>query len=195
MKSYVQEIVDISNYLYEKKLVSGLAGNVSCRFENENTELIAISPTSKSLENLNPEDVVLIDMEGNIISDGKPSSEVKMHLKIYQARNDVNAIVHTHSPFATGFAFSTKRIKRLEGFGKVVTPFLEDIEYETPGSIELAIKAAEGIGNEDVLILKNHGVLTVGKNLKEASSLAGFVEDIAKTQFISHMLNLSENIK
>ena len=117
-----------------------------------------------------------------------------MHLEIYKKRNDVNGIVHTHSPYATGFAFSNKRIKRLEGFGEIKDPFLPDIEYEKPGSNELALSASENIGNSDVLILKKHGVICVSENLKEAESLAVFIEESAKTQFITYMLNSAEDI-
>ena len=101
--------------------------------------------------------------------------------------------LHTHSPYATGFAFSDKRLKRLEGFGPIKTPFLESIEYEKPGSDELAKSASEGLGNEAVLILKNHGVICVSDSLKEAMLLAVFVEETAKTQFITLMLNSVED--
>ena len=90
----------------------------------------------------------------------------------------------------TGFAFSNKKIKRLEGFGKINNPYLAEIEYEKPGTKKLAIKAANGIKNEDVLILKNHGVISTGESLEEAFSLADFVEEISKTQFITNTLNL-----
>lgn len=190
----VKEIVKISHDLYKRQLVSGKAGNISVRSKLENKDIIAISPTLKSLKDLKEEEIVLVDLEGNVLTKGKPSSEVNLHLEIYKARNDVNAIVHTHSPYATGFAFSSKKIKRLEGFGKITTPFLEEIDYLPPGSIELAKNAAKAIGNEDVLILKHHGVLCVADQLKKAANLAEFVEDIAKTQFITHTLNLSEEI-
>ena len=79
---------------------------------NEDGDVIAITPTLKSLYELNEEDIVLVDLEGNLLTKGKPSSEVDLHLEIYKKRSDVNGIVHTHSPYATGFAFSSKRIKR-----------------------------------------------------------------------------------
>ena len=193
MKKNIAEIINISNEIYDKGLVSGKSGNISARFKGENGDIIAITPTLKSLYNLNEEDIVLVDFEGNVLTKGAPSSEVNMHLEIYKRRPDVNGIVHTHSPYATGFAHSSKRIKRHEGFGKIRSPFLAFIEYEKPGSDELAKNAGEGLGNEDVLILKNHGVVCVGENLKEAESLAVFVEETAKTQFITLMLNSVED--
>ena len=194
MKKNINEIINVSNEIYNKGLVSGKAGNISARFKTENGDVIGITPTLKSLSDLNEEDIVLVDFNGNILTKGKPSSEVNMHLEIYKKRSDVNGIVHTHSPYATGFAFSSKRLKRLEGFGEIKNPYLPFIDYEKPGTDELAKSASEGIGSEDVLILKNHGVICVGENLKEAKLLAIFVEETAKTQFITHMLNSVEEI-
>lgn len=190
MKKNVKEIINVGKNIYNKGLVSGKSGNISARFG----DIIAITPTLKSLATLSEEDIVLVDMDANPLTRGNPSSEVNMHLEIYKKRSDVNAIVHTHSPYATGFAFSNKRIKRLEGFGEIKNPFLPYIEYEKPGSGELARKAGEGIGFDDVLVLKNHGVICVAENLKEAESLAVFVEESAKTQFVTYMLNSVEDI-
>lgn len=190
----VKEIIEIAHDLYNRQLVSGKAGNISVRVKIEDNDIIAISPTLKSLKDLKEEEIVLVNLDGEVLTKGKPSSEINLHLEIYKARNDVNAIVHTHSPYATGFAFSSKKIKRLEGFGKITTPFLEEINYLPPGSVELAENAAKAIGDEDVLILKHHGVLCVADELKEAANLAEFIEDSAKTQFITHTLSLTEDI-
>lgn len=189
MKKNIYEIIAVGNEIYDKGLVSGKSGNISARFG----DVVAITPTLKSLSNLNEEDIVLVDMDGNVLTRGKPSSEVNMHLNIYKKRSDVTAIVHTHSPYATGFAFSNKRLKRLEGFGEIKNPYLSYIEYEKPGTDELAKSASEGIGDEDVLILKNHGVICVSDSLKEAMLLAVFVEETAKTQFVTYMLNSAED--
>ncbi|WP_458455057.1 class II aldolase/adducin family protein [Methanobrevibacter sp.] len=189
MKKNINEIIRISKEIYDKGLVSGKAGNISARFGN----VVAITPTLKSLSNLCEEDIVLVDMDGNVLTNGKPSSEVNMHLGIYKKRSDVRAIVHTHSPYATGFAFSNKRLKRLEGFGAIKTQYLAEIEYEKPGTDELAKSASEGIDDEDVLVLKNHGVICVSDDLTEAMLLAVFVEETAKTQFITQMLNSVED--
>ena len=193
MKKNIAEIIGISNEIYDKGLVSGKSGNISARFKGENGDIIAITPTLKSLSNLHEEDIVLVDITGNVLTRGVPSSEVNMHIEIYKKRPDVNGIVHTHSPYATGFAHSTKRIRRLEGFGAIKSEYMAEIEYEKPGSDELAKNASEGLGNEDVLILKKHGVVCVADSLKEAELLAIFVEESAKTQFITYMLNSAED--
>ncbi|MDR2967458.1 MAG: class II aldolase/adducin family protein [Methanobacteriaceae archaeon] len=192
MDDSVKSIVDVSKYLFERKLVSGKAGNVSSRFKNNEIDIVAITPTMTSLKNVKEKDIVLVDLDGNVLTKGKPSSEIDLHLSIYKEKKDVNGIVHTHSPFATGFAFSNKNIKRLEGFGPIKKSYLDYVDYEAPGSKKLAEKAVKAL-SEDVLILKKHGVLVTGSNIEEACFLAEFIEDIAKTQFISHMLNLSDS--
>ena len=186
----VSKLIEVCNNLYDKQLVSGKSGNVSIRLG----DYIAITPTLKSINGRDEEDIVLVDFNSNTLSNGKPSSEVGMHLEIYKKRSDVNAIIHTHAPYTTGFAFSDKKIKRLEGFGQIKKPYIASIEYEKPGTEELALSASAGIKEEDVLILKNHGVICVGENLKECESLAVFIEESAKTQFVSLMLNSVKDI-
>ena len=194
MKKNVQEIINVGNSIFNKNLVSGKSGNISKRIKSSIGDIVAITPTLKSLESLKQEDIVLVDLDGNLLTNGNPSSELFMHLEIYKKRDDVNGIVHTHSPYATGFSFSNKRIKRLEGFGEIKSPYLSYVEYEKPGSSELALKVRENIKDCDVLVLKNHGVICIGKNLKEAESLAVFVEESAKTQYVTYMLNSVEDI-
>lgn len=186
----VSKLIEVCNNLYDKQLVSGKSGNVSIRLG----DYIAITPTLKSINELDEEDIVLVDFNFNTLSNGKPSSEVGMHLEIYKKRPDVNAIIHTHAPYATGFAFSDKKIKRLEGFGQIKKPYIASIEYEKPGTENLALSASNAIKEEDILILKNHGVICVGENLKETESLAVFIEESAKTQFVSLMLNSVKDI-
>ncbi len=190
-KNLVQSVIDASHYVFDRKLVSGKAGNVSARFKDSEMDIVAITPTGKSLYDLSQNDVVLVDLNGNILSKGHPSSELFLHLNIYQARPDIKGIVHTHSPYATGFSFSDKKIKRLEGFGKIENPYLEEVPYYPPGSSQLAENTAKMLKNEDAVILKNHGVVAVSFDVDEAAALAEFVEEIAKTQFVSHLLKKS----
>ena len=182
----------MSAYVFERGLVSGKAGNVSARFKGESGDIVAITPTLKSLADLREEDIVLVNEKGELLTKGKPSSEVGMHLAIYREKPDVYGIAHTHSPYATGFAFSAKKIKRLEGFGAIKSEYLKDIEYFKPGSKELAEAASEALKTEDAIILKNHGVIATGETVKEAAALVEFVEEIAKTQFVTHVLNSIE---
>lgn len=187
----IKKIVDISHYIYKKNLSPGKSGNISCRFK-DNGQKVAITRSSIAKKDVQEEDIIIIDMDGNVLKgDKKPSSETFLHLKIYRERNDINGIVHVHSPYATGFSFSDKPLKRLEGFGEIKSPYIPSVKYSKPGSEDLANDTAKMMKNEDVVLLKNHGVVASGINLDEAALLAEFIEDIAKTQFVAYTLNKS----
>ncbi len=193
MENVKKLIVDYSKKVYDKELTPGKSGNISIKFtDKDGNDLIAISPTLLSLGILKEKDIAIVDLDGNAIENNKPSSEVYMHCNIYKKRQDIKAIVHTHSPYATGFAHSHKKIKRYEGFGPINIPYLPQIEYIKPGTIELAEAVGDAFSKSedmDVLVLKEHGIITTGLDLLEASDLAEFVEYSAKTQFIANMLN------
>ena len=189
MEESVKSVVEVSRYIFERGLVPGKAGNVSARIRDDDGFVIAITPTLVSLQDLNEDDIVLVKDNGEILSKGKPSSEVNMHLAIYREKPEVNGIVHAHSPYATGFAFSNKKLKRLEGFGAIKSEYVVEVPYEKPGSIELAEKAADALKDEDLVILKNHGIIAACETVEEASGLIEFAEGIAKTQFVTHMLD------
>ena len=182
-------MVEIANQIYQNGLTPGKSGNISTKIRCNGNYQVLISSTGVSLKNISLEDVIVIDDKGNQVEGhGKPSSEVNMHLEIYKKRREVSGIVHTHSPYATGFSFSGEKIPHLEGFGKIIKPYLNEINYATPGSKELAKIASNGLEKEDILILKNHGVLAIGTNIDEAVLLAEFIENSAKTSFIAHSL-------
>ena len=186
-KEAIKKIVDISHYIYKKNLSPGKSGNISCRFEDQK---VAITRSGIAKKDVEEEDVIIINIDGNVLNgDKKPSSETFLHLNIYKERDDINGIVHAHSPYATGFSFSDKPLKRLEGFGEIKNPYVPFVRYSKPGSDDLAHDTAEIMKNEDVVLLKNHGVVAAGINLDEAALLAEFIEDIAKTQFVAHILS------
>lgn len=187
----LEELVVASHLVYNNGLTPGKSGNLSCRFYEEEVSKVAITKSNISKGMIGIDDIIIVDIEGNILEgEGKPSSEIFLHLGIYKKRREINAVVHTHSPHATGFSMSGKELKRLEGFGPIINPYIPSVKYSRPGSRGLANDTAETMLNEDAVILKNHGVVTAGINLGEAVLLAEFIEDIAKTQYIAHVLNL-----
>ena len=101
-------MVEVSSYLYDKGLVPGKSGNISIRYKKDDLDRIAVTPSGSSLKSLAEKDIVIVDIDGNPIysEDNKPTSELFMHINIYKIRDGVDAVVHTHSPIATGFAFS-----------------------------------------------------------------------------------------
>jgi L-fuculose-phosphate aldolase len=181
-----EKLAATSQYLYDKGLTPGKSGNISLR----SNEIVAITPSGVSLRDISAEKVVLVDFDGNVlVGSGIPSSELFLHLGVYQAREDIEGIVHTHSSYATGFALSGEPIKRLEGFGKVRRPYLKMVNYAPPGTRKLAKLVSEGLKDEDVVLLKGHGVVTAGPSIDQASILAEFVEEIAKIQFVARILS------
>lgn len=190
LESARKNLVKISGHLYQQGLVPGKSGNISCKIGVKNDFKVLITPSGVSLRDVDEKKVIIVDQEGKQLSgQGKPSSELKMHLNIYKKRDDVQGVVHTHSPYATGFSFSKENISRMEGFGPVESPQIHVVEYAAPGTDELAEIASRALENDDVLILKDHGVLVVGKNLDDAALLAEFTESTAKTEFVARIIS------
>lgn len=186
MGENIKRLVKAAHYLYSTGLVSGSAGNISMRLSEDE---IAITPTGVPLSLVTEENVAIVGMDGRRLLGGEPSSELYLHLGIYKIREDMKGIVHTHSPYATAFAFSDKKLKGLEGFNGIKEDFIDEVAYHRPGSMELARECAKKIEEGKILILKNHGVICCGSNLQEAVQLAEFIEESAKIQFLAYILN------
>lgn len=184
-------MIEVSNYLYDKGLVPGKSGNISIRYKKDEFERIAVTPGGLSLKSLVENDILINDMDGNPIysADKKPTSELLMHLNIYKTRDDIGAVVHTHSPIATGFAFAGEKIERIEGFGPILDQYIPFVDYYQPGTVELAEAVSKGLKNQDIVVLKGHGVVATGKNLDEAALLAEFIEESAKIQFVKRVIS------
>jgi L-fuculose-phosphate aldolase len=192
-KEIIKEIIRVSHYIYNKNLAPGKSGNISARFEENGLQKVAITRSGVAKKNVAEEDVIIIDLDGNVLEGNqRPSSETLLHLEVYKNRDDINGIVHGHPPYSTGFSMSNKPLKWLEGFGEIKKAFIPSVKYSKPGSRELAENTAEVMKNEDMVVLKNHGIVAAGMNLDEAITMAEFIEDIAKTQFVASILDLTD---
>ncbi len=181
------EIVNYSRQMYDEHLVSATSGNISIRLP-DNKNAFAITPSSENYARMTPDRIVIMTVDGEILScpeDGKPSSEWKMHAALYKNKSEVNAIVHTHSPYATAFAVNRETIPMILIEMK---PWLGGeiplAEYAPTGSAELGVNVARDIGSKGGCLLANHGVVAVASNLDLAYVRASYVEDAAK---IYHM--------
>lgn len=184
-----KQFIQIARQIYQNGLTPGKSGNISLKIPYIDDFKVIITPSGVSLKDISLNNIITVDSDGNMLDgDGEPSSEVFMHLEIYKKRDNIGGIVHTHSPYATGFSFSDEKIPRFEGFGKIDKPYLKTIDYATPGSAKLVKTASLGLKEEDVIILKKHGVIAVGSDLDEATLLAEFTESSAKTSFIACQL-------
>ena len=187
----IEKIVNTAHHIYNKDMILGKAGNIS--IIDENREYVYITASGTDFKSLKYEDVLKVKLDDLSYESnyGKvPSMETSLHIGVYNNRLDVNSVVHVHSPYATAFAFSDKKLRQLEGFGEITGEYVAEVEYYTPGSKKLAKYASETLKNEDAVLLKNHGIITTGKDIDEATLLCEYIEGIAKTQYITHVLNL-----
>jgi L-fuculose-phosphate aldolase len=172
-----QEIIDTALAMSSEGLSPGTSGNVSARHDGG----MLITPTGMAYEELIPEDIVFIDQKG-VSAEGarKPSSEWRFHLSAYEARPEANAIVHTHSHFATSLACTRKVIPAFHYMVAVAGG--NDIPlagYATFGTPELATAVAVALKNRKACLMANHGQLACGETLDATLSLAREVETLA----------------
>ncbi len=187
----VEKIVKTAHHIYDKDMILGKAGNISIL--DENNKFMYITASGTDFKSLRHEDILKVNLDDlSYVSHGDrvPSMETNLHVNVYKKRSDVKSVVHVHSPYATAFAFSNRRLRQLEGFGEITGEYITEVDYYPPGSKKLAQHASDALKNEDKVLLKDHGVITVGENIDEATLLCEYVEGIAKTQYITHVLNL-----
>jgi L-fuculose-phosphate aldolase len=161
-------------------LASGTSGNISV-FERS-TGLVAISPSSMDYQHIAVDDVVLMNLEGEVVAgERRPSSEWGMHLACYRHREDINAVVHTHSPAATTLAVLGHELPAVHYMialgGRATVPLAP---YHLYGSAELADAAVTALEGGFSCLLENHGVLAAGRDLHQAWSTAEQIEFCAE---------------
>ncbi len=183
-----KEIIDTGLLISKSELVIGTWGNISVRIPNE--DLVAITPSGVDYEKIKPENIPIVDLEGNLIDgDMKPSSELPLHLEIYKNRPDVFAVIHTHSTYCTAMAISRKPIPATcEDLVQVVGGNVRVSEYRLPGTIDLGIEAVKALQDRNAVILANHGLITAAKDLKEATKVAQICEKSAHATLLSYMI-------
>jgi L-fuculose-phosphate aldolase len=174
--------------LVEKGLVTGTSGNVSQRLKQDNgTDLIAITPTSRYYDSLTADDIPIISMDGSRV-DGclEPSSEIPMHIAIYRARRDVDTVIHTHSTYASTVSVSGLEIPAiLEEEVILLGGTIRVARYARSGTIELANNAVTGLEGRCAVILANHGGVGVGKTMREALNACELLEKAAKVYLLA----------
>jgi ribulose-5-phosphate 4-epimerase/fuculose-1-phosphate aldolase len=185
IKDISERMVKAGRELYDHGLVKGTSGNISARIPEADTFLI--KPSGARMEFLKPEELVLVDLQGNKIrGEADVSRETPIHATIYRARKDVQAVVHTHAPTATAFGIAKTEILPLQIEMFMLLPNgVPVVPFEPPGSKALAAAVQKKIANYDALILENHGIITVGSTLEAACILNEMVEEAAKIQLVA----------
>jgi L-ribulose-5-phosphate 4-epimerase len=183
-----RQIIQAGLELERYRLISLSGGNVSRRMGPH----ILVTPSGMAYETLKDEDVVVMDPEGKIFEgERRPSVDTVALLYIYGHMPAVNAIIHTHQPYATALglvmdrlpAFCTTLVNATLG-AVAVAP------YSSAASLDMGIRTVENIGEKRAVILKNHGVVAVGSTLKEALYAAVYLEDAAKMYSIARAIGV-----
>lgn len=172
-------IVRMGLRLIEKRLVAGSWGNISCRADHD---LIAITPSGRGYEHLAPGDVVLLDGAGQVAAGERiPSSESKLHLAIYAAVPEAQAVIHTHSIYASALAAMRKPVPAIiEDIVQICGGRVNCAEYALPGTQELADAAVKALAGRKAVLLANHGAVCWGKSLEDALTVAEILEKAAQ---------------
>ena len=181
------DVLYAAQTMADRKLVLGSSGNVSYRLQPATREnLMAITPSGRAYSDLTSEDIVVIDFEGEpIIGDHIPSTESMAHAAIYLSRKDVGAVMHTHSPYASAVAVAGLAIPPIvDEMVIILGGGIEVTEYASPSSEDLAANIVTGLGNRKAVLVRNHGLVGVGKTPSEALYICSMVEHLAQI-FIS----------
>src|SRR5271157_281742 len=189
-----EQLVELHLELPKNHLVAWTGGNVSAR--DAESGLIVIKPSGVRYEELHPEHIVVLDLDGKIVEGNlKPSSDTASHLYIYKHRSDVGGVVHTHSPYATAFAAVNKSIP------VVLTAIADEFGGPIPcggfaliGDEAIGKVVVESIGKSSAVLLRNHGVFTIGKDAKSAVKAAVMTEDNAKTVWLAMQIGTPDEL-
>ncbi len=189
------DICQIGKRMYDSGFVAANDGNISVRL---NADEVITTPTGVSKGFMTPEMLITVDMEGRVVSaegDWRPSSELKMHLRVYRERPDVKAVVHAHPPYATTFAISHTSLNRpLIAEAVVMLGCVPVADYGTPSTNEVPDAVAPFLEHFDAVLLANHGALAWSDSLLAAYHKLESVEFYAKLTFLSNQLGNAQEL-
>ncbi len=180
IRQYKSEVVRAAKAIFKRGLVEAGEGNVSIRFGKKDE--IFITPSFNQYETLKEEDVVHLKFDGTVLSTGKlPSTEIKMHLAIYESRPKVQAVIHTHSTYATMLSIVHKSIPIIMEEQVIFLGGSIDVsEFGKAHTEEIGEVALKALGIKNAALLANHGVIVCGKSIDHAVKFAELVEKLAK---------------
>lgn len=183
-----QAIVDAGTVLYKQGYVVSNDGNISVRIS---PDTIVVTPTGVSKGDMNPDMMAVMDLDGNVISKGLrgPSSEVKMHLRVYRENPDVTAVVHAHPIYATSFAIAGVPLdKPILSEAMLQVGVVPVAHYAKPGTTDVSDSIAPFVKDYAAVMLSNHGVLTWGSDLEQALARMEVVENYAKVTLVVNQI-------
>ncbi len=188
------EICRLHTELPRNNLVAWTSGNISGR--DSESGLVVIKPSGVPYDELTPENMVVVNLDGKVVEGKlKPSSDTFAHVTVYRHRQDVNGVVHTHSTFATAWAAVGRPIPA------VLTAICDEFggpipvgAYAKIGGDEIGQEIIRSIGSSPAILMKNHGVFTIGRTPEAAVKAAVMVEDVARTVFYALQLGQPDEI-
>ncbi len=187
MEQIKEELLYWSKELGRRGLTSGTSGNLSVF--NAESQIMLITPSGLPYSDLELEDLVSMNLQGEVLAGkNKPSSEWQMHTAVYQKRPQIKGVVHTHSLYATALACAGKSLPAVHYMLARAGKEVPLAPYATFGSPELAQNALDAMGENKAVLLANHGLLAIGKDLKEAFLIAEEVEEVAKLFILANSL-------
>ncbi len=187
-----KELAEYSRRCFNRGLVSGTGGNLSVRIPGTDTALI--TPTGISLGDIDPEVNLLMKIDGTLIENPcglKPSKETAFHLAVYQIRPEAGAVAHVHPPYATAYSNVMEKLPMATVSAQGVLKEVPRIESAMAGSKELYEFVKAGLLKypaAKVLLMKEHGTLAIGMDLKQSYYLTDLTEDTAKISFIASQI-------
>ena len=183
-----KELVKVSRRCYDRYLISATGGNVSCRVPGKNAMLIKSSGCAFS--DMTELDVVMVDFDGNLLEGNKQlSKEWRFHAGILKARPDVNVVIHVHPPYATAIAANHDELPLVTNHAKGYLKYVPTIGIASSGSELLAEYVMEQYKDPErvAILMKEHGIITVGNSFNKAFYLAEMLEDTAKIALFSKL--------
>jgi ribulose-5-phosphate 4-epimerase/fuculose-1-phosphate aldolase len=181
-----QQIVAVTNELFDQDIVTASGGNISARIPEMDT--IWITPTKLFKGGLTVDDLIRVDLDGNVLEGRtRPSIEAPLHTGIYRERSDVLAVVHSHAPYGTAIGLCNYCMPPIT-FGGFIISKMPFVPY-TPSGGDLAKAVLEVLGEWPGVFLQNHGLLTVGKDLRSATNFTEMVEHTGRVLLIAKLLS------
>lgn len=185
-----KELEYVSHKVYQKGYTQATGGNISVRIPG--TDQVLIKRSGVSLGEVSREDALIINLNGDVIEgQGKPSKEIGFHLGIYQARSNVNAVVHCHPNYAVGYSCLGEELPLPTVTARKILGFVPCVEVAPSGSTELAryvTEAFEKYPDIKGVLMRDHGVCTVGSTLEVAYNMTDLLEATAKQAYIVSQL-------
>ena len=189
-----RDLVRFSKWLSRLGFTPGTSGNLSVRLDQHR---LLVTPTGASKYLLAPADMVIVDLQGRQLAGSrKVTSEVSMHLAVYQHRKDIAAVIHSHPPIATAFACAGRALDEMLCQEAVMTLGIVPLaKYATTGTDEVAASLIPLIPGHEAILMANHGVVSYGKTLLEAFLKMETVEHLAHIGLVAHQLGSAQPLR